>query len=548
MRIGGGMEMCARRPRAGTRGGFATALLAVLAAGLALAGCASTVPGANLPRHASSALPPSPAAPLASWFAPPAGTPADDSGFALLTAGADGLLARIELIDAARRSLDLQYYIFRADRSGTAIAAALLRAADRGVRVRLLIDDGEAIPGDQRILALAAHPRIEVRLFNPWRTREPHQLLRNLEFLLHKHRLDYRMHDKVFIGDGAVALIGGRNIGDQYFQIDPQSQFGDDDMFVAGPLVSQLSSVYDRFWNSDLSIPVQGLDPKDTSAEALARLREASGGEPSGSPAGSASATRLAAEEPLAGLRSGKTPLVWTTARLVYDSPDKKDVTERRVRGHLIYDAIAAEALSVSSELLMITPYFVPSPDELALLDHERQNGVRIAALTNSLESTPELAAHAGYMHYRIPLLELGVDLHEIRSLLGNSRGSGQPAAISRYGNYALHAKLYVFDRKSAFVGSLNFDQRSKHINTEIGVLVHSPAISAQLARRFEELTSLQNAYHVVLREGTGGRRQLVWETLENGVLVDYKQEPSRSDWRRFKVDLLTLLPLDPEL
>jgi len=525
----------ARRARAGL------GLGAVL---LALAGCASTVPGADVPRRESRALPPSAGSPLSALFAVPPTTAPGESGFRLLSVGVDGLLARIELIDAARRSLDLQYYIFRADRSGDAVAGALIRAADRGVRVRVLVDDGESVPGDEKICALAAHPNIELRIFNPWRTREPHRFLRDLEFVFHKRRLDYRMHDKLFVADGVVALIGGRNIGDQYFQIDPQSQFGDDDLIVAGPLVQELAAVYDRFWNSDLAIPAQALDRRNTSAAALAQLRVLGAAEPASSAAlGKASAARLAAQEPIAGIRTGSTPLVWSSARLVYDSPDKKLVSERRIRGHLIYDAIAAEAQQVSRELLLITPYFVPSEDELALFENERAHQAHVAALTNSLDAAPVLAAHSGYMHYRPRLLDLGVELYEIRARLGNARGSGQPWAIARYGNYGLHAKLYVFDRTTAFVGSLNFDQRSKRINTEIGVLVHSPQIAAQVARRFDELTQPDNAYRVE-RRGSG----LIWRTREGGRAVIYRHEPSRSLRRKLEAELLALLPLDREL
>jgi putative cardiolipin synthase len=513
-----------------------------------LASCASVIPGSDAPKPRSVALPPDAKSPLAATFAVPATAAASESGYRMLSAGKDGLLARLELIDGAQQSLDLQYYIFRADRSGTAIAGALLRAADRGVRVRVLIDDGESVPGDERILALAAHPHIELRMFNPWRIREPHRIFRNIEFVLHKRRLDYRMHNKLFVADNVVALIGGRNVGDQYFQIDPQSQFGDDDLVVAGPMVQRLASVYDEFWNSDLAIPVRAIDRKDTSDAALARLRALSGADPASEGTGPGRASRPVGDGPIAAIRAGRTPLVWSSARLIYDSPDKKDVTRKAVRGHLIYDAVAAEARSVSTELVMITPYFVPSNDELQLLAEEREHHARVRALTNSLDAAPELAAHSGYMHYRRRLLELGVDLHEIRADLGNSRGSGQPAAISRYGNYALHGKLFVFDRKSTFVGSLNFDQRSKRINTEIGLIVHSPDISAQVGQRFDELTTLDNSYQLKLEGSAGDAPHLAWETRKNGQVIEFRHEPSRSLWRKLKVEVLTLLPLDPEL
>ncbi len=206
---------------------------------------------------------------LGKAFLPSAQSHGGDSGFHMLSAGIDGLTARVEMIDAAQRSLDLQSYIFRSDRSGNLIAHALLRAADRGVRVRVLTDDGESVSGDERILSLAAKPGIEIRLFNPLRYRGRLKLLRGADWLFEEGRLDYRMHNKLMVADNAVAIIGGRNIGDQYFQIDPASQFGDDDVVVAGPIVQRLSAVFDQFWNGDLAIPAPAVDKRHTSDKAL---------------------------------------------------------------------------------------------------------------------------------------------------------------------------------------------------------------------------------------------------------------------------------------
>jgi putative cardiolipin synthase len=168
--------------------------------------------------------------------------------------------------------------------------------------------------------------------------------------------------------------------------------------------------------------------------------------------------------------------------------------------------------------------------------------------LTNSLESAPELVAHAGYMHYRLPLLEDGVEIYEIRSLLGNTRGSGQSAAISRFGNYSLHAKLFVFDRQRLFIGSMNFDERSMHLNTELGLIIDSPVLAQQAAQRFDAMVQPANAYEVVLRRDTGAAPTLIWHTQEGGLPVEYTSEPARSDRQRIKANFLSLLPLDPEL
>jgi len=221
----------------------AIALLELLLA----AGCTTLPPGTGLPKPPSSAVAPSVETALGKAFLPLAKSHGEDSAFRMLSAGIDGLTARVEMIDAAQRSLDLQYYIFRSDKSGNLIAQALLRAADRGVRVRVITDDGESVSGDERLLSLAAKPGIEIRLFNPLRYRGHLKLVRGADWLFEEGRLDYRMHNKLMVADNAVAIIGGRNIGDQYFQIDPESQFGDDDVVVAGPIVQRLSAVFDQF-------------------------------------------------------------------------------------------------------------------------------------------------------------------------------------------------------------------------------------------------------------------------------------------------------------
>jgi putative cardiolipin synthase len=521
---------------------------------------------------------------LGKAFVPLAKSHGGDSGFRMLSAGIDGLTARVEMIDAAQRSLDIQTYIFRADVSGDVIARALLRAAERGVRVRVLTDDGESIPGDERILALAAKPGIEFRLFNPLRYRGHLKLLRGADWLFEEGRLDYRMHNKLMVADNAIAIIGGRNIGDQYFQIDPESQFGDDDVVVAGPIVQRLSAVFDQFWNSDLAIPAPAVDKQHTSDKALSDYRAmlardgdqagakhaasapsaastpsaaatpsvastpGAAGTPGAASTPSVASTPGADRQPFLDIVSGRTPLIWSPMQLVYDSPDKKDVDKGNSPGRLIYKGLAEQASAVKTELLMVTPYFIPSPDELSLLKGERDRNARVRILTNSLAAAPNVEAHSGYIHYRVGLLEQGVELYEVRALLGNTRGSGQTKAISRHGNYGLHAKLFVFDRKVAFVGSMNFDQRSKHLNTEIGVLISSPELSSEIAARFEALTQLENAYTVTLDKAASGKPRLVWRTKEDGKVIEYRKEPARNEWQLLKVKFLSAIPLDREL
>lgn len=355
---------------------------------LLAAGCAALPPGELEPKPASHALDPSPRGPLGEAFAPLAEAHAGASGFRLVSAGLDGLAARIELIDAAQRSIDLQYYIFRADDSGNLVVQALLRAADRGVRIRLLIDDADTVPGDERILALAANPAMQVRIFNPLRYRGHSHLLRSAEFLLEKARLDYRMHNKLLVADNTVAIIGGRNIGDQYFQIDPASQFGDDDVVTIGPIVRKLSGTFDEFWNCTMATPAQAIDPRHASSRALTGYQVLLAAYRQRLEAIESAGTKAAAKTPLADIVAGRTPLAWSPVELTYDSPDKKAVEAGAAKGRLIYQPVAARASAVGQELLMVSPYFVPTRDELTILNEDRGRHARVRVLTNSLETT----------------------------------------------------------------------------------------------------------------------------------------------------------------
>jgi len=525
-------------------------LLAFIAVAAFVSGCATLPPGSSYPKTVSSALAQPEQTRLGRQFADAARRNPGASGFRMLAVGVDGFLARVQMIDAAERTLDLQYFIFRTDETGKLLAAAVLRAADRGVRVRLMLDDGETKPGDEQMAALDAHPQIEIRVYNPFAYRGSSLFLRGLEFSFNSARLDYRMHNKLMVADNSIALVGGRNVGDQYFQVDPESQYADDDVFAAGPMVQRLSVSFDEFWNCALAIPARALTKGMTSEAALAKYREVLTAHRQQVKAdGMDYSTRIASGEPLASMLSGKLPLIWARAQLVYDSPDKKSVEKGEMVGKLMHKPVAAAVAAVQSELLMISPYLIPGDEGMQLFADLRKRNVTVRILTSSLEATTVILAQAGYMKYRAPLLEMGADLYEIRSLLGNSRGSGQTANISRFGNYSLHAKLFVLDRERLFVGSMNFDQRSMHLNTEIGLIIDSPELAQQAARRFEAMASPPNSYQVLLQPRDGGRPpELIWRTQERGKLVDYDREPARNNAQRLQVKLLRLVAIDEEL
>ena len=516
-----------------------------------LGGCSTLPPGADYPRVRSPALP----GPATDHFvvrhAEGDAFDASQSAFRMLSLGADGFAARMQMARAARTSLDLQYFVFTADSTGLLLSKAVLDAADRGVRVRILVDDGSTAPGDEQIQVLSAHPRIEVRVFNPFSYRGQLPLLRSLDFAFEYGRLNYRMHNKLFVADYSIALVGGRNVGDEYFQVSPEAQFADDDLLVGGPVVPRLSSTFDDYWNSALAIPAQALSEGEPAPARLARRRASLDAHwRSAEESGAEYLKRADGGEPLSAFLSGQPPLVWSRSTVVCDSPDKKQVVTEGKRGRLLYPPIADALTHVKFEFLLVTPYLVPTRGELQLLRAMRARHVRVRILTNSLNSTNQLSAHAGYMHYRRQLLEEGIELYEVRSMLGaSSRGTGQSRALSRFGKYALHGKLLVFDRSSMYAGSMNFDSRSRLLNTEIGVIVDSPELTAQTAARFEAMSQPESAYAVSLRQGVSDRRAvMVWRTLENGRQVEYTREPSNSFRRRLEARLLFLLPIEREL
>ncbi len=506
-------------------------------------------PRPRIPKRASTAFAQPQDTRLGRQFADESRQHKGNSAFRIISVGADGFAARVQMIDAAERSVDLQYFIFRADTTGRLLSGALLRAADRGVHLRMLLDDGETARGDQQILALAAHPQVEIRIFNPFAYRGHIALVRAFEFIFAGRRLDYRMHNKLFIADNASALIGGRNIGDEYFQVDPGRQFADDDVFVVGPTVQKMSGTFDEYWNDALAVPVENLEGGKPTEAALATYRAQVFEEWRQAQSDNAPFVKLAGSgEPRAGMIEGRLPLVWSAAQVVCDSPSKKSVKTGAMIGRLMYEPVAQAARAVKSELLLITPYFVPTPEEMDLLQDLRGRNVRVRVLTNSLESSNQLAAHSGYVRSRPKLLQAGVELHEVRAQPENSRGSGQSAAMSDYGNYGLHGKLFVFDRQKLFVGSMNIDQRSVRLNTEVGLIIDSPELAAQTAARFEAMTLPANSYLVALRPDVDVRPQLRWLTQESGKPVEYVQEPARSEWQRLGLGLFLLLPLDSEL
>jgi putative cardiolipin synthase len=515
---------------------------------MALAGCASLLPGSDFPKTTSSALARPEQTRMGRQLAAGKAEHPGNSGFKLLPVGTDSFLLRMEMAQAAERTLDVQYFLIQSDDTGQLLIEALLQAADRGVRVRVLLDDAGSFGRDAQIRTLAGYPNIELRLFNPFAYRGNVGFVHGAEFFADATRLNYRMHNKLFVVDNEISIVGGRNIGDEYFQGGRDYEFGDYDVIAAGPIVNEVSKSFDAFWNSPMAIPIEALAGGKPSAQDLEDYRGVLAAHHAKMIEADAPYMRaLVANEPLKAMLGGKSSFAWANGEVVYDSPEKGKVQDGEQGGRLLRHRLGEVAKQVQTELIVVSPYLVPGPAGMKFLEGLRERNVSVRILTNSLASTDMPIVHSGYQAVRAPLLEQGVDLYEVRPVLGAPvvRGT-RLRSLSSGGQYALHAKVFVFDRERVFVGSMNLDQRSLHLNTEIGLIIESPELAHQIALRFADITQPANSYVLVLSDADRfGQRHLVWRTLEDGARMDFDQEPNVTFWQRLQIDMLSMLPLD---
>jgi putative cardiolipin synthase len=465
----------------------------------------------------------------------------DASGFRLMTLNTNALLSRVSLADQAVYTIDLQYYIFKNDATGRLIALHLLQAADRGVKVRILLDDLNLANEARMFDALDSHPNIEVRLFNPYHTPRPLMLSRTAQFLLEFRRLNRRMHNKSFIVDNDIAVIGGRNIGDEYFDAKVDNNFRDLDVLAIGPVVPAATRSFEAYWNSDAAHPIAEYRSRTAPAGDLTRVRADL---EKNARTFDESAYRKAAADDLPNGASADRPggWFWGPATLVADQPEKIEAGPER-EDLRIGPQLKTLIESARSEVLLMSPYFVPSKHDEASFIAVAQRGVAFKVLTNSLASTDELAVHKGYSDRRRPLLEGGVQLFELKPAPGVKMTATE---IGTSSGVSLHAKSFVVDRRHVFIGSLNMDQRSKLLNTEMGVIVDSPQLAAAVAEFFDTATLPANAYRVVFGASDGSHpSELHWRTSKDGKEIDYDREPEAPVHRRFDVMLLKLLPID---
>ncbi|MGH8496282.1 MAG: phospholipase D family protein [Gammaproteobacteria bacterium] len=456
----------------------------------------------------------------------------ETSGIYALQEARDAFAARWLLAAAADRSLDAQYYIWRKDTTGTLLFEALRVAADRGVRVRLLLDDNNTSGLDSTLAALDSHANIEVRLFNPFVIRNP----RAINFLIDFFRVNRRMHNKSFTADNQATIIGGRNVGDEYFGATDGVLFADLDVLAIGPVVEDVSEDFDRYWASESSYPVDRLLPA-ADPERLAELSAAA----SQIERDSAAAEYMNAvrnSEFVRELIEGTVELTWAPTRMVSDDPAKglgRAPPETQLPSKL--REIIGEP---QAELDLVSPYFVPTAAGVDWFVDMAERGVQIRVLVNALEATDVDAVHSGYAKRREPLLEAGISLYEVRLSSPGSEGKSPRAGPMGSSGTSLHAKTFSVDRSRVFIGSFNFDPRSINLNTEMGFVIYSPAlaegIDAVLDRRIP-----QSTYAVKLSESG----ELYWTEQRDGKLVRYDEEPGTTFWQRAAVQFMSVLPIE---
>ncbi|MES2819142.1 MAG: phospholipase D family protein [Pseudomonadota bacterium] len=509
-------------------------LCVLLCLSCGLSGCASPPP-----KMPSQALPAATSSFGAAILAR-AATQEGRSGFRLLPNGGEAFRARAELARAAQQSLDLQYYIVNDGLSTRALVQELLHAADRGVRVRVLLDDTSSDGHDYQIAVLAAHPNIQVRVFNPLHLGRSTGMTRSLGRLLDLSRQHRRMHNKLWLADNSVAIVGGRNLGDAYFGVENGLNFTDIDLLGVGPVAEQLGQSFDQYWNSALSKPIQQFVWRQPSTQALDELRTALGDSLDDERRAQRQLyDRLMSYRSNPQLQTWLDELIWAHGQALWDAPSKilaRGVPDAQL---LLTTQLQPALQGVSEELMLISAYFVPAEEGMAYLLERADAGVQIHLLTNSLEATDVPAVHGGYAPYRHALLKHGIELFELRRL------PDQPPAYSLSGSSesSLHSKAVLFDREKVFIGSFNFDPRSVLWNTEVGIVVDSPQLTEAVRTLTLEGMAPGVSYQVRL-EPEDGPRQMIWLGEDQGRPYRLAREPGGL-WRHFNAWLAKTVGLE---
>jgi putative cardiolipin synthase len=518
-------------------------ILFLMAIVLACAGCGSLP--ADVPRATSYAIPAARDSDLGSIAAVSVSDSAM-SGFRLIPTPEFSLHARIELTLRAQHSLDLQYYELHNDQTGRYVLRLVRDAAARGVRVRLLLDDLHTSDEDRLLVALAAHDNIEIRLFNPYPYRGGSLFARYASSLTDFGRLNHRMHNKLFIADGAMAVVGGRNIGDEYFLRDAGANFIDLDTLVAGALLPRLGSLFDEYWNSSYAYPIGTIVRIDGDQGNLRAWFDRETEPRSSPPPDPPPDSDLLGHEPIGReMARGKLMLTLAGADAFADAPDKvarprgmRQGEPNEEQDSVLYN-VRKQVRDAREEVAETTPYLVPGREGMESMRQLRERGVKFSIVTNSLAAIDEVAVYTGYRRYRPEMLRLGVELYE----LSPDRVRRNAATFGKYGPSfgRLHAKSAVIDRRTVFIGSLNFDPRSDQHNTEFGLFIYSTVLANELLRLMDYV-KVDGSYRLRLSASGSG---IEWVVLDGGIERVLSDEPEADSWKRLLLDVLT--PFVPE-
>ncbi|MBW2478381.1 MAG: phospholipase D family protein [Deltaproteobacteria bacterium] len=511
--------------------GFPLVFLSIL---LILTGCATTLPK-DVQRTPSRAFANHETTSTGQLFDEKAQQHPGKSGFTIISKGRRAFTGRIAMTALAEKTIDLQYYIWEPDTTGRILALRLIEAADRGVRVRILLDDHTLESRDPGIASMDAHPNIEIRVFNPF----AHRGSRLFGFLTDFDRINHRMHNKLVVVDNVLAIVGGRNIGDHYFGVEPDTNFRDLDVFSAGPIVREVSRVFDYFWNGDWSYPIAALVERTYTeadlSEAVATAREMINKEKY------PYSLDEDVQKLIGQLGEIRGRLIWAPGRVVWDDPSSiaegKEVDD-------IQEAIYRKLETLDEELLIESAYFVARERGIQMVKKLVEKGVRVRILTNSLASTDVVAAHGGYATGRKQLIENGAEIYELRPDAVSKTVTEKRYFAGGRSRAALHTKAIVFERDSVLIGSLNMDPRAGEINTEIVLYVKSEELARRVIAYMDEGVLLKNSYRVQLDDDGN----LIWITEEDGQEVRYTMEPESTFWQRFVSGFVQMLGIEDQL
>jgi putative cardiolipin synthase len=454
-----------------------------------------------------------------------------DNWFHVLNVGSEAFDWRLRAIDSAVESIDLQTFIWELDPVGQLVRDHLLAAAERGVFVRVLVDDSFVLDADEALLEIDAHPGIELKVFNPYRRRSSHAALRQVLNAGEFHRLDHRMHNKVMVVDNQVAVVGGRNLADHYFGYHPEANFRDMELVAGGPVVRKLAAGFDQYWNDRWSFPVA----------AVMEQRSGPGRPQTVTLHSSETANWHEEQTPAARLEDWKRLAAEAhggDAVLLLDPPPSDNPAEKDEAPVLVGNELVRAIDAAQEEVWLISAYLIPTPELEAALDRAEQRGVDVRILTNSISSNNHVTAHSAYRKHIHTLMDMGVDVHELRDDAQDR--AFYIAAPVEDKSLCLHAKVLVFDSDRVFIGSANLDPRSMNINTEMGLLIDSPALNAALRQDLEPDFSLRNAWHLQYNE----HGKVTWVS-DDEVL---EHQPAHSFMRRIEDWFLTLLPIEDEM